>query len=78
MTYAYRFAVELVAAVGAVPGGGDPVFLELGVDELRAADVTPVHVSWFTRGRRRRCPCMRAPAARDQGEQNSEREGPCR
>lgn len=42
----YWFAVELVAAIGAVPGGGDPVFLELRVDELRAADVTPAaHVS---------------------------------
>jgi hypothetical protein len=31
--------------VGAVLGGGDPVFLELLVDELRgAAAVAPIHV----------------------------------
>lgn len=41
--FTYRFAVELVAAAGAVLGRGDPAFLELGVDELRAADVPPIH-----------------------------------
>jgi hypothetical protein len=44
-TYAYRLAVDFLAAVGAVLGGGDPVFLELLVDELRgAAAVAPIHV----------------------------------
>lgn len=43
--HAYRLAVDFLAAVGAVLGGGDPVFLELLVDELRgAAAVAPIHV----------------------------------
>jgi hypothetical protein len=40
---AYRLAVDFVVAVGAVLRCGDLVFLELLVDELRAADVRPVH-----------------------------------
>jgi len=43
--------------VGAVLRGGDPVFLELLVDELGAAAVPPIHV-WFIRGTRRQCACM--------------------
>jgi len=44
-TYAYRLAVDFLTAVGAVLGGGDPVFLKLLVDELRgAAAVALIHV----------------------------------
>ena len=43
--YAYRLAVDFLTAVGAVLGGGDPVFLKLLVDELRgAAAVALIHV----------------------------------
>jgi hypothetical protein len=58
-TYTYWFAVDFLAAVGAVLRGGDPVFLELLVDELgaAAAAVLPVHV-WFIRRTGRQCACM--------------------
>jgi len=40
-----RLAVDFLTAVGAVLGGGDPVFLKLLVDELRgAAAVALIHV----------------------------------